>query len=126
MKKDHYEVLGIPNDSGPDIIRRGYLDKVRMVHPDINPSADAHKEFILLKEAYDVLMDENKRMIYDMKIKQAATTKRNVENFHYDFKSNLTRAGNFKKEMRTDISVAIIKFILIAIAIALLTYLFGL
>ena len=126
MERSYYDVLGMATDASPDRIRGAYLDKVRMVHPDINPSADAHKEFILLKEAYDVLMDENKRMIYDMKIKQAATTKRNVENFHYDFKSNLTRAGNFKKEMRTDISVAIIKFILIAIAIALLTYLFGL
>lgn len=110
MEGNYYEILGIPSDARVDRIRKAYLDKVRFVHPDLNPSPDANKEFILLKAAYDVLMDENKRMVYDMKIKQAATTKHNVENFHYDFKSNLsgTPTGQTNSNTKASLIIAII------------------
>src|SRR5437868_2840425 len=89
MAEDHYKLLGVPHDSSTDRIRRAYLEKVRTLHPDINPSKGAHLEFIRLKEAYDILMDAGKRNRYDLQLKQAATSKERVKNFHYDFESNL-------------------------------------
>jgi curved DNA-binding protein CbpA len=89
MKINYYEILGVPVDADADHIRRAYLEKVRYVHPDVNPAPEAHKAFILVKEAYDTLSNANKRAVYDQQVKQAATTQQNVKNFHYDFESNL-------------------------------------
>jgi molecular chaperone DnaJ len=86
--ENYYEILGLPLSADRDRIRRAYLEKVRSVHPDINPSENATKEFIRIKEAYDTLYDENKKAVYDAKLKQAATAQQHIKNFHYDFKSN--------------------------------------
>ena len=90
---NYYEILGLKPGAGADAIRRAYLDKVRLVHPDINPSPDAQQQFILLKQAYDVLSDENKRAVYDQKLKQLGSTQQNIKNFHYDFESNFPEKG---------------------------------
>jgi molecular chaperone DnaJ len=64
-KRDHYEVLGVSRDATEDEIRRAYRRKAREYHPDVNDSPDAADRFREVKEAYDVLSDENKRARYD-------------------------------------------------------------
>jgi hypothetical protein len=53
----YYDILGIPANAGTDAVRRAYRLKAKTLHPDRNPSAQAHEEFILLNEAYDAIMD---------------------------------------------------------------------
>jgi curved DNA-binding protein CbpA len=114
--KNYYDILGIIPTADKDHIRKAYLEKVRTIHPDINPSAEAHREFILLKEAYDTLSNENKRAVYDQQLKQSATSGQNVKNFHYDFQSNL---GGMKKEQpKPNAAVAVIVAILIFLLVA--------
>ncbi|HEY6161334.1 MAG TPA: DnaJ domain-containing protein [Bacteroidia bacterium] len=114
--ENYYEILGIPLTADRDRIRRAYLEKVRTVHPDINPSENAAKEFIRIKEAYDTLFEENKRAVYDMKLKQAATTQQNIKNFHYDFKSNF--GGKQETGPRTPSTALIAGLIAFLIALA--------
>jgi curved DNA-binding protein CbpA len=112
---NYYDILGIAVSADPDRIRKAYLEKVRTLHPDLNPSPEAHKEFILLKEAYDVLANVNKRAVYDQKLKQAATAKQHVKNFHYDFESNLK--GSVKPQSpnpKMAVVVALLVFLLAA------------
>ncbi len=65
-KRDYYEILGVSREADDDEIKRSYRKLAVKFHPDKNPD-DAHAEekFKELGEAYDVLMDANKRAAYD-------------------------------------------------------------
>jgi molecular chaperone DnaJ len=65
-KRDYYEVLGVGRDTSEEEIKRAYRKLAVKFHPDKNPD-DPHAEekFKELGEAYDVLMDTDKRAAYD-------------------------------------------------------------
>jgi molecular chaperone DnaJ len=65
-KRDYYEVLGVSRSVSSEEIKRAYRQLAVKFHPDKNPD-DPHAEekFKELGEAYDVLMDSNKRAAYD-------------------------------------------------------------
>jgi molecular chaperone DnaJ len=65
-KRDYYEVLGIARDASGEEVKRAYRKLAVKLHPDKNPN-DTHAEekFKELGEAYDVLMDTDKRAAYD-------------------------------------------------------------
>src|SRR5438128_12099771 len=65
-KRDYYEVLGVGRTTSEEEIKRAYRKLAVKFHPDKNPD-DPHAEekFKELGEAYDVLMDGNKRAAYD-------------------------------------------------------------
>lgn len=64
-KRDYYEVLGVGKDASPDDIKKAYRKLARQYHPDVNKAADAEEKFKEVKEAYDVLADDQKRARYD-------------------------------------------------------------
>jgi hypothetical protein len=51
----YFRLLGLPSDASPDTIHRAYRRKAKQLHPDVNPSPDAHAEFLKIREAYEVL-----------------------------------------------------------------------
>jgi molecular chaperone DnaJ len=65
-KRDYYEVLGISRGTSEEEIKRAYRKLAVKFHPDKNPD-DSHAEekFKELGEAYDVLIDADKRAAYD-------------------------------------------------------------
>src|SRR5437773_1458069 len=65
-KRDYYEVLGLGRNASEEEIKRAYRKLAVKFHPDKNPD-DPHAEekFKELGEAYDVLMDLDKRAAYD-------------------------------------------------------------
>src|SRR5438128_4244807 len=65
-KRDYYKVLGIAQNAPKEEIKRAYRKLAVKFHPDKNPG-DPHAEekFKELGEAYDVLMDPDKRAAYD-------------------------------------------------------------
>ncbi len=65
-KRDYYEVLSVERTAAGDEIKRAYRKLAVKFHPDKNPD-DPHAEekFKELGEAYDVLMDAQKRAAYD-------------------------------------------------------------
>src|SRR5437660_6954125 len=65
-KRDYYEVLGIARNATGEEVKRAYRKLAVKVHPDKNPDDPrAEEKFKELGEAYDVLMDADKRAAYD-------------------------------------------------------------
>lgn len=64
-QRDFYEVLGVERDADAKTIKRAFLKKARVLHPDVSDDPDAEAKFKELNEAYSVLSDETKRANYD-------------------------------------------------------------
>jgi molecular chaperone DnaJ len=65
-KRDYYQVLGVERHASEEEVKRAYRRLAVKFHPDKNPG-DPHAEekFKELGEAYDILMDADKRAAYD-------------------------------------------------------------
>lgn len=68
MAADHYDVLGVPPDADPVVIKRRYRLLVRQNHPDAVQIAErdrAHERMLLINAAWTVLSDPAERARYD-------------------------------------------------------------
>jgi molecular chaperone DnaJ len=66
QKKDYYEILGVSRDATQEEIKKAYRKLARKYHPDVNQDdPEAEEKFKEVKEAYDILSDEQKRAQYD-------------------------------------------------------------
>ncbi|OHA01953.1 MAG: molecular chaperone DnaJ [Candidatus Sungbacteria bacterium RIFCSPHIGHO2_02_FULL_49_12] len=63
MKKDYYEILGVPRSSSLEEIKRAYRKLAHQYHPD--KKAGNEEKFKEANEAYQVLGNEGKRAQYD-------------------------------------------------------------
>ena len=66
IKRDYYEILGVPRDASDEEIKRAFRRAAQRHHPDIDASDGAEERFKELNEAYRVLSDRQRRTAYDM------------------------------------------------------------
>lgn len=66
VKRDYYEVLGVSRDADGTVIKKSYRKLAVEFHPDRNPgNQQAEESFKEASEAYQVLSDGEKRVLYD-------------------------------------------------------------
>ena len=66
IKRDYYEVLGVPRDADDAEIKRAFRRLAQRHHPDVDKGDGAEARFKELNEAYRVLSDRQRRSAYDM------------------------------------------------------------
>jgi len=67
-KRDYYEVLGLGRNATDDEIKKAYRNLALKYHPDrvtADKKKEAEEKFKEMSEAYEVLMDPNKKATYD-------------------------------------------------------------
>src|SRR2546428_1615202 len=65
-KRDYYDVLDVARSATDEEVKRAYRKLAVKFHPDKNPDdPPAEEKFKELGEAYDVLLDGDKRAAYD-------------------------------------------------------------
>jgi molecular chaperone DnaJ len=66
VKRDAYEILGVGRDASEREIKKAFRMKARELHPDVNQDdPQAEEKFKELAEAQEVLLDGEKRSVYD-------------------------------------------------------------
>jgi molecular chaperone DnaJ len=66
IKRDYYEILGVPRDASDEEIKRAFRKAAQRHHPDVDTSDGADERFKELNEAYRILSDRQRRTAYDM------------------------------------------------------------
>jgi molecular chaperone DnaJ len=65
-KRDYYEILGVAKTATKDEIKKAYRKLAMQYHPDKNPgNKEAEAKFKEASHAADILMDDQKRSMYD-------------------------------------------------------------
>lgn len=62
---NYYDILGVSKNADKDEIKGAFRKKARQYHPDVNKAPNAEEKFKELGKAYETLMDDDKRSLYD-------------------------------------------------------------
>ena len=73
--KDYYYILGIARNASQEEIKKAYRKLSTKFHPDKNDGDKFFEErFKDINEAYETLVDNTKRKIYDARLRETSTT----------------------------------------------------
>ncbi len=66
MRRDAYELLGVPRGADERQVKKAFRQLARELHPDVNAhDPEAEEKFKKAAEAYEVLSDPERRAVYD-------------------------------------------------------------
>lgn len=90
--KTHYNILGVSRKATTIEIKKAFRDKAKIYHPDVSESNNAHKIFVEIAEAYNILKDSKTRAEYDRYLALSGFNSKTTHN-----KSNENYSDDFRK-----------------------------
>lgn len=91
-EENYYERLGVSKEASKEEIKKAYRKLSKRYHPDMNKDKEKEKgksleKFLKIKEAYEILGDEEKRKEYDKRFlqrkKREKPKTRTDKSFHF-------------------------------------------
>ena len=79
---NYYEVLEVKPSSPPDEIKSSFRRLAKRFHPDRSREAGTDEKMRLIIKAYDVLINEEERRVYDQHLRQEAEKNRDPYREH--------------------------------------------
>jgi len=76
MSKDYYVVLGVSRGADLRKIKEAYRTIVKQHHPDRSASRESLERFLQVREAYETLVDEERRREYDKELERQGSSLR--------------------------------------------------
>ena len=72
--KNLYEILEVSKKASKEVIEKAYHVLAKKYHPDLQPTQEkkkqAEEKMVEINEAYNILGNEQKRKVYDLKLEQ--------------------------------------------------------
>lgn len=108
MLYNYYKILDIARTATTEDIKRAYRGKAKVMHPDVNNSPKANELFLIINEAYEVLIDSNKRYLHDLRLDYLDKSKSLYKKQYYgsSIKKETTNPSEFnaawKEKSETD------------------------
>jgi len=96
---DYYEILEITPNASHELIKKQFRKLSLKYHPDKNKGLHSEK-FILIKEAYDILIDVDKRNIYDYQRKFSFLKDYNLHEIDIEYLYSLYEKINNSYQVR--------------------------
>ena len=91
--KDLYKVLGVEKFANSDDIKKAYREIAKQYHPDITRCENSER-FREVREAYEVLSNEQKRYEYDTMLRaESVSRKRRKEDFESRYSDPVRESG---------------------------------
>ncbi len=91
-EKEYYAILGLKEEASPEEVRKAYRKLALHYHPDRNRGdAGAEERFKAISEAYAVLIDPERRRLYDLSRRTGATAGYRAEPGPYSSQEDILR-----------------------------------
>jgi len=101
IAEDYYDILQVKRHSTKQEIRKSYKKLSRKYHPDKNPgNKEAEEKFLKITEAYEVLMDDQKRGIYNKYGKEGLKNRQEQRGNPFSFFHNFNNGGPRDEERK--------------------------
>lgn len=88
-KRNYYQILNLERNATKDLIIKAYKKMALLYHPDKNNNHE--KNFLLIKEAYDVLSDDLQRARYDNLLEENLDINQTLDLMRVFFVSNIKK-----------------------------------
>ena len=94
MEKNYYEILEVDKNASEEIIEKSYKTLAKRYHPDVKEAKASEEKMKIINEAYSILSDKEKRMIYDEQLQNATIS---MQEYHEIMQENMMLRKEIEK-----------------------------